>query len=538
MNDFRTFDTFLKHFDYGLEAPDAFVQSPASSMDFQNSPQLFDMDFEELNNRVLDDTWQTMRNEAPTFTDLDNQQSNVLAQGSQANQSEIFQFKRDQNQEFNGFNAFLPVESNQMITNGQQTQEFNGQYQNFLPHGSQTVQYYQGFNTYENPKIEGNTNQVANHAFKNEVLSIQNDGQQAQMIASYDTEPESVQSVYNSRALEDHDYAKPMQNEEAQRSQIIIPIKTLKNDAMGPIGAKISVMYDQKVQGVKAQKVQSTSNRAQSNQHLYQVQDGQTILNGAQSTSNMYQAQDTQITSNDTRKYSNEYQTQGNFVMYQNGAQNTSTIYKNGAQATQNVYPTPWINNTYKPIIRFNTQQITDYNNFTTQIQPQEQKTLVTKAPKKKVPTKMTKLHLNSEKIEARPYIFSLKNQEFEVPYGEILHQLRVGNFLQLIVTILRETVQDLEGYTLTGQRQIFVRNEPGQMNSYKKIIGGAKKLPDELNEQIREFVLKNEILKFEPETLEQFDLYIKSVFTRAFNRGQNLEKKRNDNRKKVLTKK
>ena len=206
-------------------------------------------------------------------------------------------------------------------------------------------------------------------------------------------------------------------------------------------------------------------------------------------------------------------------------------MYQNGAQGTQNMYPTPLTDKTYKPIIRFNTQQITDYNKFAAQIQ--DQKTLVTKAPKKKVPSKMTKLNLNSEKIEARPYIFSFDNQEFKVPYVDILHQLKVGNFLQLIVTILRETVQDLEGYTLTGERQIFIRNEQaGQMNYYKKIPGGAKKLPNELNQQIRDFVLNNEILKFEPEMLEQFDLYIKSVFTRAFNRGQNLEKKRIDKQK------
>ena len=46
-------------------------------------------------------------------------------------------------------------------------------------------------------------------------------------------------------------------------------------------------------------------------------------------------------------------------------------------------------------------------------------------------------------------------------------------------------------------------------------------------------FILETELLKNHPDIMSNFDKYFNMLFTRAFNRGQNLIKKQNDAMKK-----
>ena len=149
--------------------------------------------------------------------------------------------------------------------------------------------------------------------------------------------------------------------------------------------------------------------------------------------------------------------------------------------------------------------------------------------------TQFKDLSLYVNKIKSiSPYKLQFEGKVFEVHYDDLLAFFKDGNILSIVLFLLKLTLGDcLDEYTLTGSRQV---KDPltGRLG---KIQGTAKKLPEELKMSIREFIRQMEFLVFHPDIMDNFDAFINCVFTKAFNRVQNLVKKRKDAAAKLRAK-
>ena len=88
-----------------------------------------------------------------------------------------------------------------------------------------------------------------------------------------------------------------------------------------------------------------------------------------------------------------------------------------------------------------------------------------------------------------------------------------------LVQQIMKQCLEGkLSEYTLTGERQI--KDASGRLT---KVSNAAKKFPEELKQNIKNFILDTEMLVKHSELLDMhmFDSYMNSVFTKAFNREQ-----------------
>ena len=98
------------------------------------------------------------------------------------------------------------------------------------------------------------------------------------------------------------------------------------------------------------------------------------------------------------------------------------------------------------------------------------------------------------------------------MPAGHLL----AGHLLFLATNILQEFLgEDLTPWTLTGQRQVRIQGR------IQKIKDGAIQLPDELKDQISNFILKSHILINYPVILENFGRFYNVLLTKIFNRVQ-----------------
>ena len=103
---------------------------------------------------------------------------------------------------------------------------------------------------------------------------------------------------------------------------------------------------------------------------------------------------------------------------------------------------------------------------------------------------------------------------------------LQEGNFLQLLVWILRETLESPENYTLSG-------------NTYhgkSRTEEGVKALPLALKTEIRRFLVETELLKNE-DTIEDLDSSMQRVYTKAFNVIRDAENARQRSKRKTARK-
>ena len=103
---------------------------------------------------------------------------------------------------------------------------------------------------------------------------------------------------------------------------------------------------------------------------------------------------------------------------------------------------------------------------------------------------------------------------------------LQEGNFLQLLVWILRETLESVENYTLSG-------------NTYhgkSRTEEGVKALPISLKTEIRRFLVETELLKNE-ESIEDLDSSMQRVYTKAFNVIRDAENARQRSKRKTARK-
>ena len=108
-----------------------------------------------------------------------------------------------------------------------------------------------------------------------------------------------------------------------------------------------------------------------------------------------------------------------------------------------------------------------------------------------------------------------------EIHYVDIKKHAKTGNFLMLVQQLMKKCLDgNFSEYTLTGQRQI--KDASGRYTKVPK----AKKFPEELKQNIKKFILETQMLKKETELLKTFDKYMNIIFTKAFNREQDKERK------------
>ncbi len=120
------------------------------------------------------------------------------------------------------------------------------------------------------------------------------------------------------------------------------------------------------------------------------------------------------------------------------------------------------------------------------------------------------------DKLRKHPGILEFNGKVIHVTLEDkrFVKPLNAGHMLMLATILLQEFLgEDLSAYTLTGQRQVWIN---GRM---QKVKDAATPLPDELKDQISNFILKSHILINYPVILENFDRYFKALVTKIFNR-------------------
>ena len=160
--------------------------------------------------------------------------------------------------------------------------------------------------------------------------------------------------------------------------------------------------------------------------------------------------------------------------------------------------------------------------------QPYKQDTLARKSKtQKKIYNQFRNLNLYLEKAKlCSPYRFQFNEQIFEIHYADLQKFVKDGNILSIVTFLLKLTLGDcLDEYTLTGCRQL---TDPITGKS-RKCPGTAKKMPEDLKVNIKDYIRQMEFLIYHQDITDNLDAYINTVFTKAFNRRQNMIKKRID---------
>ena len=139
---------------------------------------------------------------------------------------------------------------------------------------------------------------------------------------------------------------------------------------------------------------------------------------------------------------------------------------------------------------------------------------------------KFRDLHLYLTEIKNSHYDLTFNDESYRVHFVDIQHFTRNGNILMLVQHLMKQCLDGkLTQYTLTGQRQLKTRSD----GRSTKVKDAAKIFPEELKQNIKQFVLDTQILMNHPELLDIFDSYMNTIFTKAFNREQDKERKQRE---------
>ena len=163
--------------------------------------------------------------------------------------------------------------------------------------------------------------------------------------------------------------------------------------------------------------------------------------------------------------------------------------------------------------------------------QPYQQNNLNSKSRpsrKTKVPTKFRDLKLNFETfktIQNGRYDLNFNGTFHTIFYEDIMKHAKNGNLLMLVQQLMKQCLEgNLSDYTLTGQRQL--KETSGRCTKVKE---AAKKFPEELKQNIKKFILETQMLINHQDLLQIFDAYMNTIFTKAFNREQDKERKQRE---------
>ena len=130
--------------------------------------------------------------------------------------------------------------------------------------------------------------------------------------------------------------------------------------------------------------------------------------------------------------------------------------------------------------------------------------------------TKFTGFKFYLNKLLKYPGIIDYENKVMHITVSDqrFTADFHSGHLLHLTTKILQEFLgKDLSTYTLTGQRQMRVE---GKLTKVKE---AAIKLPDELADKVKEFILKSHILIQYPEITDNFDGFFNTLVTKVLNR-------------------
>ena len=158
---------------------------------------------------------------------------------------------------------------------------------------------------------------------------------------------------------------------------------------------------------------------------------------------------------------------------------------------------------------------------------PYQQRETTKKAPKpKNVKERFRDLNLYLDVIKNGHYDLFFNHKYHQVHFVDIKNHTRTGNFLMLVQQLMKQCLDGrLSDYTLTGQRQLKSSSD----GRCSKVKAAAKKFPEELKQNIKQFVIDTRLLINHPELLDIFDAYMNTVFTKAFNREQDKERKQRE---------
>ena len=130
--------------------------------------------------------------------------------------------------------------------------------------------------------------------------------------------------------------------------------------------------------------------------------------------------------------------------------------------------------------------------------------------------TKFTGFKFYLNKLLKYPGVIDYENKVMHITVSDqrFTADFHSGHLLHLTTKILQEFLgKDLSTYTLTGQRQMRVE---GKLTKVKE---AATKLPDELADKVKEFILKSHILIQYPEITDNFDGFFNTLVTKVLNR-------------------